>query len=124
MKAEKVKANSQNRIEQKFSILRTVIAIVISLAIAFVLIATVSDSPVEDFITLLVGPCRNSSNITSIFTRMIPLLFTGTAICLVNKCGQLNIAAEGAFFAGAVAATVVGVIPGLPSIIHIPICFM
>lgn len=124
MKAEKSKTVSQNKIEQRFSILRTFIAIAISLFIAFFLIATVSDSPVEDFVTLLVGPCRNSSNITSIFTRMIPLLFTGTAICLVNKCGQLNIAAEGAFFAGAVAATVIGIIPGLPSIIHIPLCFI
>lgn len=116
--------DSQAAIEQKFSILRTLIAVAISLVIAFFLIASVSDTPWEDFVTLLIGPCRNANNITTIFCKMIPLLFTGTAICLVNQCGQLNIAAEGSFFAGAVAATAVGIIPGLPSIVHIPLCFL
>jgi simple sugar transport system permease protein len=111
-------------IERRFSILRTIIAILISLAIAFLLILSVSDNPVDDFITLIIGPLRNINNVTTIFTKMIPLLFTGTAICLVNKCGQLNIAAEGSFFAGAVAATIVGIIPGIPSVLHIPLCFL
>lgn len=124
MKTNAKKKQSQSKIESRFSVLRTAIAILISLAIAFILIATVSDKPVEDFITLLIGPARSTNNITTIFCKMIPLLFTGTAICLVNKCGQLNIAAEGAFFAGAVAATAVGIIDGIPSIIHIPLCFL
>lgn len=116
--------NKSQQIERRFSVLRTVLAIVISMAIAFFLIMTVSDNPGKDFLTLLTGPLRNSSNLTAIISKMIPLLFTGTAICLVNSAGQINIAAEGAFFGGAVAATAVAIIPGIPSIIHIPLCIL
>lgn len=108
----------------QFSVLRTVLAILIALAIAFVLIASVSDSPVGDFITLLIGPLKSKSRMTTIVSKLIPLLFTGTAICLVNSAGQVNIAAEGAFFAGSVAATIVAIQSGVPAYIHIPLCIL
>lgn len=118
-----VKSVSKTRqIEMQFSVLRTAMAILISLAIAFVLIATVSENAGKDFITLLIGPLKSASRLTTIISKFIPLLFTGTAICLVNSAGQTNIAAEGAFFAGAVASTVVAIIPGIPAVIHIPLC--
>ncbi len=116
--------DASKRIEMQFSVLRTAAAILISLVIAFILIATVSDNPGGDFVTLLTGPLQNSSRMTTIVSKFIPLLFTGTAICLVNSAGQINIAAEGAFFAGAVAATMVGIIPGIPVVIHIPLCVL
>ena len=106
----------------RFSALRTVLAIVIALIIAFFLIMSVSENPFGDFITLLVGPLQDPGRFVTIISKMIPLLFTGTAICLVNSSGQLNIAAEGAFFAGAVAATMVAIIPNIPAIVHIPLC--
>jgi len=121
----KMKSASKSRqVEMQFSVLRLVMAILIALAIAFVLIATVSDQPVEDFITLLIGPLKNKSRLTTIVSKFIPLLFTGTAICLVNSAGQINIAAEGAFFGGSVAATMVAILPGIPSIVHIPLCIL
>lgn len=118
------KLNGKMTISGRFSILRTLIAILIALGIAFLLILTVSDNPLQDFGTLLVGPLKNTTTMTTIVSKAIPLLFTGTAICLVNSCGQINIAAEGAFFAGAVAATAVAIIPGIPALIHIPLCLL
>lgn len=121
----KTKSIEKSRqIEMQFSVLRTLLAVLISLAIAFVLIASVSDNAGKDFVTLLIGPLKNTSRMTTIVSKLIPLLFTGTAICLVNSAGQINIAAEGAFFAGAVAATIVGIQSGIPSIIHIPLCIL
>ena len=111
-------------IEKRFSLLRTFMAIIISLAIAFILIYAVSDKPFKDFITLLIGPLKSVNNLMTIVTKAIPLLFTGTAICLVNRCGQINIAAEGSFFAGAVAATSVAIIPGIPPVVHFILCFI
>ena len=109
-------------IERRFSFLRTLFAVLIALAIAFVLIATVSEKPLQDFVTLLVGPLKNTSRMATIVSKAIPLLFTGTAVCLVYSCGQINIAAEGAFFGGAVAATCVAILPGIPPVIHNPLC--
>jgi hypothetical protein len=111
-------------IEKRFSLLRTFLAIVISLAIAFILIYAVSDKPIKDFMTLMIGPLKSVNNLMTIVTKAIPLLFTGTAICLVNRCGQINIAAEGSFFAGAVAATAVAIVPNIPPILHFILCFI
>ena len=72
----------------------------------------------------MIGPLKSVNNLMTIVTKAIPLLFTGTAICLVNRCGQINIAAEGSFFAGAVAATAVAIIPNIPPILHFILCFI
>jgi len=116
---KKLKVMSTKQIETKYSIIRTLFAIAIALFIAFLLMATVSDNVLKDFTTLLIGPLANKSRMTSVISKMIPLLFTGVAVCLVYSAGQINIAAEGAFFAGAVAATCVAIIQGIPAPIHI-----
>lgn len=115
---------STKQLETLFSIIRTVLAVVIALAIAYLLIVTVSDNPLKDFTTLLIGPLKNSSRMITVVSKMIPLLFTGTAVCLIYSCGQINIAAEGAFFAGCVATTMVAIIPGIPGPLHILLCLL
>lgn len=117
MKTNKLKSTSQ--IEAKFSIIRTVFAIAIALVIAFGLIATVSANPIRDFNTLLFGPLMNSTRMITVVSKMIPLLFTGIAVSLIYSAGQINIATEGAFFGGCVAATMVAILPGIPSFLHI-----
>lgn len=116
------KKMSVRQLETVFSFVRTALAVIIALAIAYVLILTVSNNPTKDFTTLLIGPLKNTSRMISVVSKMIPLLFTGTAVCLIYSCGQINIAAEGAFFAGCVASTIIGIIPGIPPVIHIPLC--
>lgn len=107
------------KIESKFNIIRTVLSIFIALVLAFLLILIVSEKPIDDFSTLLFGPMRNSRSIITVLSKMVPLLFTAVAISLVYQTGQMNIGAEGAFFAGSVAATAVAIIPGIPKGIHI-----
>ncbi len=114
-----IKLKSTKEIEMRFSIIRTLLAVAIALVFAFFLMATVSDNIIKDFTTLLIGPLANTSRMTSVISKMIPLLFTGVAVALIYSAGQINIAAEGAFFAGAVASTVVAVIEGIPAPIHI-----
>ncbi len=109
-------------IENRFSIIRTLMAIGIALILAFGLIMTVSDNPIKDFTTLLIGPLTRTSRMVTVISKMIPLLFTGVAVSLIYSAGQINIAAEGAFFAGSVAATIVALIPGIPSVPHIILC--
>lgn len=116
--------NATMQIEASFSLLRVFIAILIALAVAFVLIYTVSENPIKDFMTLLTGPLSTTSRMVTIISKAIPLLFTGTAISIIYSCGQINIAAEGGFFFGAVISTVVAIQPGIPSYIHVPLCLL
>lgn len=115
----RTKVKTTKQIESNFRIIRTLFAVLIALVFAFFLIATVSDNVIKDFTTLLIGPLANSSRMITVISKMIPLLFTGVAVSLVYSAGQINIAAEGAFFAGAVAATSVALIEGIPAPIHI-----
>lgn len=116
--------NNAIKIEKRFRVYRTIFSIVLALFVAFLLIYSVSHKPLEDFITLLIGPLKNSSRIITVISKMIPLLFTGIAVSLIYSAGQINIAAEGSFFFGCIAATIVGVIPGIPIYLHIPLCLL
>lgn len=122
MENKKVSQLTTKSIEKRFNILRTVLAILIALVIAFFLILSVSDSPIDDFLTLLIGPLMKKSRMITILSKAAPLLFTGTAVCLIYQAGQINIAAEGAFFAGCVAATIVGIFLNVPPFVHIILC--
>lgn len=118
----KSKILTTKQIERIFSIIRTVFAVLIALTIAFFLISTVSDNPIKDFTTLLFGPLKNMGRMITVISKMIPLLFTGVAVCLIYSAGQINIAAEGAFFAGCVVSTMVALLEGIPMPIHILLC--
>jgi general nucleoside transport system permease protein len=53
-----------------------------------------------------------------------PLLFTGIAHSVAFKTGLFNIGVAGQFVLGMIAAGLVGLIPGLPSWIHIPLIIL
>lgn len=109
-------------IERKFAFLRTAISVVIAMIVAFLLIATVSETPWHDFWVFVIGPIQGLDRLAIILEKLIPILFTGTAVCLMYSGGQINLAAEGAFFAGAFTATAVAIIPGIPPVIHFILC--
>lgn len=112
------------QIETYFTFLRLFLAIAISMAVAFALICTISATPFKDFMVLIKGPLANKSRMISIINKFIPLLFTGTAVCFLNASGQISTSAEGSFYFGAVAATAVAILPGIPTAIHIPLCLL
>jgi len=118
------RVRTTEKIENQFNIVRTILAIAIALGIAFLLIMTVSETPLADFWTLLSGPLENRNSMITIISKAIPLLFTAIAISLVYSAGQINIGAEGAFFAGSVAATAVAILPNIPTIIYIPLSLL
>lgn len=120
----KTKILTTRAIEKRFSILRTVLAILIALVIAFILIASVSDKPLEDMMTFVFGPLTSVRRLATVVEKLIPLLFTGTAVCLMYSCGQVNLAAEGAFFAGAFTSTAIAIQPGIPAGLHFVLCLL
>jgi simple sugar transport system permease protein len=57
--------------------------------------------------------------------RSVPLILIGLGITLAFRAGAFNIGADGQFYAGAIAATWVGVhLTGLPSFIAIPVLLL
>lgn len=62
----------------------------------------------------------DTSKILETSVYVTPLIFTGLANALANKCGLFNIGAEGQFMMGMLVASLLGLIPGLNPWIHIP----
>lgn len=50
-----------------------------------------------------------------------PLILTGLAHALAFRTGLFNIGVEGQFMIGMISATIMGLVPGIPTLIHIPL---
>ena len=114
-----MKIKSQKDIEKQFDLLRTLLAITIALAIAFVIILFISETPLAAIKSFVLGPVENFRRIGNILEMMTPLLFTGVAVSLIFSSNQTNMAVEGAFFVGAVGATIIATTMHLPIGIHL-----
>ncbi|EIV99400.1 ABC transporter permease [Thermoanaerobacter siderophilus] len=106
------------RKEAIFEIARTLIAILISLLLAFVIILFISKQPGEALSKFLVGPLSKVRYFSNVLEMAIPLTFTGLAISVMFQAKQFNLGAEGAFFVGAVTAAVIGITFSFPNGIH------
>ncbi|MDQ2067893.1 ABC transporter permease [Xinfangfangia sp. CPCC 101601] len=71
---------------------------------------------------MIIGVFQDFRSITEILLKSIPLILIGAGLCVAFRCNMWNIGAEGQLYAGAVAATLVGVsFPGLTSWIYVPL---
>ncbi|MBU5486045.1 ABC transporter permease [Clostridium sp. MSJ-11] len=76
------------------------------------------------FTSIWKGSFGTSMNLIESFVFATPLIFTGLAHAVAFKTGLFNIGVEGQFIMGMTTATLVGLIPGIPKIIHIPLTMM
>lgn len=109
---------STYQIEQRFSLIRIFFAVGISLIVALGIIMLTGKTPLQDIWIFLTAPLSSWSRFCTLLVKFAPLLCTSCAVCLMFSSGQINLAGEGAFFIGAIVATSVGVIPGIPWGIH------
>ncbi len=104
--------------ESKFEVIRTLVAILIALLLAFIIILFVSQEPITAFLKLITGPFSSLRHFGNIIETAIPLIFTGLSISVMFQANQFNLAAEGAFFIGGVVATIAAIHFNLPPVIH------
>ena len=122
-KGQAKRIRTPKEIEQIFNVMRVILAIVIALLFAFAVILMISDEPVEAISSFVVGPFTTLRRFGEIISKMIPLLFTGAAVCFIFSANQTNMAVEGGFTVGALGATIVAVYFHVGnSVIHIALC--
>lgn len=114
---------SPKKIEKRFTVLRVVLAVLVALVLAVLIILLVSDEPLESLRYLLIGPFTTVRRMGNVVEAVIPLLFTGVGVSVMYSANQTNMAAEGAFFLGAVAATGMALLP-LPAGLHPLLCIV
>ena len=92
---------TSKQIERRFNVLKTAAAIFLALGFALLVITFVSEDPVKAITAFIVGPFQKASRMSNIVEVMTPLLFTGTAICIMYQANQFSMIGEGAFLIGA-----------------------
>ncbi|QUH19314.1 ABC transporter permease [Alkaliphilus sp. B6464] len=101
-----------------FELIRTILGIFISLAIAILIIFAISNEPTVALKAFLTGPLKSVRHFGNVLEATIPLIFTGLAISIMFQAKQFNLGAEGSFFIGSIAATVIAIKFTLPFGIH------
>lgn len=117
------RATDTSRIERRFTLTRTLLGILISMTIAFFLILMVSDAPFETLKEFTITPLTSVKRIGYIIEKATPLLFTGTALCLIMSSGQMNLAVEGAFYLSGISTAFFATM-SMPSFIHPIVCML
>ena len=114
-----------NEVERLFNALRVLIAIAIAIAFAFIVILAISEEPIEALSGFVAGPFTTFRRFGETVAKMIPLLFTGAAVCFIFSANQTNMAVEGAFTVGALGATIIACYVHIPvSFVHILLCLV
>ena len=92
---------------KRFDMFRMFFSVLIALLISFVIIFFVSEEPVTAIATLITGPFKSKRNMGNVIESMVPLIFTGTGVCIMFSANQINLATEGGFHLGGLVAAAV-----------------
>jgi len=101
------------------------IALLMALGVSGILIVMVGADPITAYGAMIVGSVGSVDALATTGVRMTPLLLAGLGVALSFRCGVWNIGAEGQLYAGAIGATIIGVMPvSLPMIVHLPLAII
>lgn len=86
-----------------------ILAVVTTFILTAVLVVLVKANPVEAYYYFLVDPLSSRVSAIEVLVKSTPLLLTGAAVTFAFVGGYWNIGAEGQLYAGATAATAIGI---------------
>lgn len=99
-------------------------AILAALMLCMPLVTWTGASAFQSYATMLQGALGSRFAISETLSRATPLMFTGLAVAVAFRAKLWNIGAEGQFYLGAVAATLVGTgWVTLPPVLMLPLIF-
>lgn len=112
-----------------FEVIRGFAAIIIAIAVAFVLILLSSDNPGTALECLLIRPvfsggALNIKSIWAILGRMTPIIFTGLGVCVMFSANQFNLAGEGTTMLGGFIGGLIGIYIPMSAGLHPLVCIL
>ncbi len=102
-----------------FTLIRTMIAILLGLVISVILIYLISEMPAYSVKQFLLGPLLSKGRFANVIENASPMIFCGVAIAIAFQAKQFNIGAEGALFISAAVGTAFAVSTGMPTVLHV-----
>ncbi|MCX7026076.1 MAG: ABC transporter permease [Spirochaetes bacterium] len=96
----------------------TLLAALFSILIGVGLIFIVSKDPLTSTRNFLLGPFLRIYNLWYLMIAMVPITFTGLALCIIYQLKYTSLIVDSSFYSGAIVATAIGVKLALPAGIH------
>ncbi len=127
-----MQVNEQSTPSLKERILHIVSSRVVSSLLSFILATATATlfimlagfDVVEAYQAMFKGAFGSVITVSDVMAKATPLLFTGLAVAIALRSGLFNIGVEGQLLLGAMAASQVGLIRGLPGWVHIPVTML
>lgn len=104
------------------TVLTPLAAILVALLASGVILLVSGYDPVVAFVAMWQGAFADLRTITEVLIKATPLILIAAGLAVAFRASIWNIGAEGQFYAGAVAATAIGIyLNNLPGLVHIPL---
>lgn len=101
---------------------RPLIAILLALLISGAMVAIKGTNPILAYAALIKGAVGSIDGLANTAVRATPLILGGLSFAIAYQVGYFNVGVEGQMYMGAVAGTVVAIMPlPIPSWLHIPL---
>lgn len=113
--------------EKFYNFIKLFIAILLGLALAFIVLVFVSDDPINAFLTIITGALTKPRYIGLVIEKFMPFVFAGLCYCILLKCGFFNLGGEGIIVASGLVLSFVACskeISALGSTLHPIICIV
>ena len=105
--------------------LSVLFSIIVCIVLSGIVMAFMGENPFEVYAQLFKSAFIGNFNLGTTIEKFVPLLLTGLAFIVSSRVGVFNVGVEGELYLGAIAAAYVGyTLKGMPSLIHILICFI
>lgn len=115
----------REKISPTFRIFLPFIAIGVSFIFSSIIILLAGKNPITAIYSIFYGALGTRLGFLETIVKAIPLILTGIAVALAFTGKFWNIGAEGQFYAGALAATYVGIsYLNLPNFLYIPLLLL
>lgn len=110
--------------EKSFQILRTAVAMLAAVLVAFVIIIIMSEEPIEAIMVFLLKPFSSLRYIGNILETTIPLIFSGLAMAILFQTNLFNLGGEGVFFSAGIVGSILAIWLDLPFFLFPMVCLI
>jgi simple sugar transport system permease protein len=93
----------------------TLLAALFSVLMGVGLIFIVSKDPITSTRNFLLGPLLRTYNFYYLLIAIVPITFTGLALCIIYQLKYTSLIVDSSFYTGAIVATAIGVKLALPA---------
>lgn len=104
--------------------MRTAVAMLAAILVAFIIIILISDQPVQSILIFLLQPFSSGRYLGNIVETAIPLIFSGLSMAILFQTSLFNLGGEGVFFMAGIAGSIVAIWLKLPAFLFPLVCLI